>query len=169
MKMHVRDRDLTIERIAREHGISERYAYLILARQGITLGDWIRTQRLEGAAQDLTRTDNPAPSISEIAHNWGFPDQGNFTRAFRRRYGQSPSEYRKVRHPAQQTDTSSATIYPFNASHTTSPVRGREIIGWFQASIDCTPMKSARRWTFRWTSNSRSNSMYRVLSMSQSY
>ncbi len=69
--MHIRDRDLTIDRIAREHGIPERYAYLILARQGITLGDWIRTQRLEGAAYDLTRTDTAAPSISEVARGNG--------------------------------------------------------------------------------------------------
>lgn len=104
MKMHVRDRDLTIERIAREHAISERYAYLILARQGITLGDWIRTQRLQGAAHDLTRSDTPAPSISEIARNWGFPDQGSFTRTFRRHYGQSPSEYRKSQSPHDHVD-----------------------------------------------------------------
>jgi AraC-like DNA-binding protein len=95
IKMHVRDHDLTIERIARDHGISERYAYLILARQGIALGDWIRTQRLEGAARDLTEGTPPAPSISELARTWGFADQGSFTRAFRRHYGQSPTEYRK--------------------------------------------------------------------------
>lgn len=96
IKMHVRDRDLTIERIAREHSISERYAYLILARQGITLGDWIRTQRLEGAAHDLAVTDVAATSIAEIARGWGFPDQANFTRTFRRHFGQSPTEYRKL-------------------------------------------------------------------------
>jgi hypothetical protein len=41
--------------VAHEHGISERYAYLILSRSGITLADWVRTHRLAGAARELTR------------------------------------------------------------------------------------------------------------------
>lgn len=96
VKMHIRDSDLSIARVAREHGISERYAYLILARQGLTFGDWVRAQRLEGAAQDLTRGDIPPPSVAEVAANWGFPDQANFTRAFRRIYAMSPTEYRRA-------------------------------------------------------------------------
>lgn len=95
LKMHIRDPDLTIGRLAREHGISERYAYLILARQGISPGDWVRTQRLAGAARDLMRPATRLPSIAEIASSWGFPDQANFTRAFRRHYGMSPREYRR--------------------------------------------------------------------------
>jgi AraC-like DNA-binding protein len=34
-------------------------------------------------------------SMTEIAYLLGFSDQGNFTRAFRRWYGRSPSEARK--------------------------------------------------------------------------
>lgn len=94
-KMHLKDPELNITRVAREHGISERYAYLILSRSGITLADWLRTQRLEGAARDLARTDQPPDSIATIAHSWAFPDHANFTRAFRRQYGVSPSESRR--------------------------------------------------------------------------
>jgi AraC-like DNA-binding protein len=94
LKMHLRDPDLNISRVAREHGISERYAYLILSRSGITLADWLRTQRLAGAARDLADTTHPQGTI---AYSWGFPDQANFTRAFRRFYGTSPREYRRTR------------------------------------------------------------------------
>jgi hypothetical protein len=38
VKMHLREPDLNIARVAREHGISERYAYLILSKSGISLG-----------------------------------------------------------------------------------------------------------------------------------
>jgi AraC-like DNA-binding protein len=93
--MHIKDPELNITRVAREHGISERYAYLILSRSGISLADWLRTQRLEGAARDLARTDQPRDNIAAIAHSWAFPDQANFTRAFRRQYGVSPSESRR--------------------------------------------------------------------------
>lgn len=89
---HLRDRDLTIAKVARAHNISERYTYLLLARQGITFGEWIRNHRLAGAAQSLR--DHPDTSIGRIADLWAFPDQANFTRAFRRAYGVSPREYR---------------------------------------------------------------------------
>ncbi len=94
--MNLRDPDLTMERVAREHGISQRYAYLILARLGISPGDWVRTERLAGAARDLLRPVVKPPSIAEIASSWGFSDQANFTRAFRRQYGMSPREYRRA-------------------------------------------------------------------------
>jgi len=96
LKMHLRDPDLNIASVAREHGISERYAYLILSRSGITLADWLRTQRLAGAARDLATTTHPHEPIAAIAYSWGFPDQANFTRAFRRVYGISPREYRRT-------------------------------------------------------------------------
>jgi AraC-like DNA-binding protein len=95
LKMHLRDPDLNMTRLAKEHGISERYAYLILSKHGITLGDWVRSQRVEGAARDLIRADGAKRTIAEIAYSWGFPDQANFTRAFRRLFGESPREYRK--------------------------------------------------------------------------
>jgi AraC-like DNA-binding protein len=97
LKMHLRDPDLNIARVAHEHGISERYAYLILSRSGITLADWLRTQRLAGAARDLANTTHPHDTIGAIAYSWGFPDQANFTRAFRKVYGTSPREYRRTR------------------------------------------------------------------------
>jgi AraC-like DNA-binding protein len=97
IKMHLRDPDLNITCVAREHGISERYAYLILSRSGITLADWVRTHRLAGAARDLANTTEPQDTIATIAYSWGFPDQANFTRAFRRVYGISPREYRRTR------------------------------------------------------------------------
>lgn len=97
LKMHLRDPDLTITRLAREHGISERYAYLILSRNGIQLADWLRTERLAGAARDLRTTAEPQQSIAAIASSWGFPDQATFTRAFRRRHGTSPREYRHAK------------------------------------------------------------------------
>ncbi|WP_288049368.1 AraC family transcriptional regulator [Nocardia sp.] len=97
LKMHLRDPELSVARLAREHGISERYVYTILARNGITFADWVRAQRLHGAAADLARTTTPQQSIAAIAHTWGFPDHANFTRAFRRTHGMSPREYRTRR------------------------------------------------------------------------
>ncbi|TCK65737.1 helix-turn-helix transcriptional regulator [Curtobacterium sp. PhB136] len=95
VQVHVVDRDLTIAEVARVHGISERYAYLILQRAGISLADRVRGRRLAGAAEELRRVHERHVTVSEIAHRWGFPDHANFTRAFHRAYGMSPRDYRK--------------------------------------------------------------------------
>jgi AraC-like DNA-binding protein len=94
LKMHFTDPDLTIAKIAREHGISERYAYLVLAKNGITFADWVRTQRVKGAANELSTIGTSASTIADVAYRWGFPDHANFTRAFHRVYGMSPRDYR---------------------------------------------------------------------------
>ncbi len=92
LRTHLRDRDLNIARLATAHGVSERYAYLVLAQRGISLGDWLRSERLSGAAKELL--DAPGTTIADIAAMWAFPDHANFTRAFRRAFGVSPREYR---------------------------------------------------------------------------
>lgn len=92
LRNHLREPDLNIARVAAAHDVSERYAYLVLAQRGISLGDWLRAERVRGAARALVET--PGATISTIAATWAFPDHANFTRAFRRTYGTSPREYR---------------------------------------------------------------------------
>jgi AraC-like DNA-binding protein len=96
VKMHLTDPELSIAMVVHEHGISERYAYLVLSRSGIALADWVRTQRLAGAARELARTADPEQTIAEVAYRWGFADHATFTRAFRRSYGLSPRDYRRT-------------------------------------------------------------------------
>jgi AraC-like DNA-binding protein len=96
VKMHLTDPDLSIAMVAHEHGISERYAYLILSRSGITLADWVRTQRLAGAARELTRVADHDETVADVAYRWGFNDHATFTRAFRKAYGLSPRDYRRT-------------------------------------------------------------------------
>lgn len=47
--------------------------------------------RLDNALLDLTATDM---SISEIAYKWGYSDPANFSRLFKKQFGQPPSELR---------------------------------------------------------------------------
>ena len=112
VKMHLTEPDLNISRVAREHGICERYAYLILSKSGLSLSEWVRGQRLAGAAVELACFEPARESISAIAHRWGFPDHANFTRAFRRVYGMSPRDYRRVRAAADMPTIDAATQQP---------------------------------------------------------
>lgn len=95
LRLHLFDHGLSAARIAHHHGISVRYLYLILARESLALGDWIREQRAHRAAGLLTDSAQDL-SIADIAHRTGYADQAHFSRSFRRWYGTSPREWRRM-------------------------------------------------------------------------
>ncbi|WP_411149251.1 helix-turn-helix domain-containing protein [Streptomyces sp. A30] len=93
---HLAEHDLTAARIARTHHISVRYLYTILARSGITLGDWLRVNRLEQCRKELGHPRTRSLTVAAIAHRWGFTSASHFSRVFKEAYGVSPSEWRKL-------------------------------------------------------------------------
>jgi hypothetical protein len=60
-----------------------------------TPADYVLFKRLERAYAALTGPVQPGQHISSIAFQAGFNDLSYFNRAFRRRYGKSPSDVRK--------------------------------------------------------------------------
>ncbi|SNS94045.1 AraC-like ligand-binding domain-containing protein [Actinacidiphila glaucinigra] len=90
VRLHLAEPDLTAARIAAEHQISVRQLYLTLSRAGITLGDWIRTQRLEECKRELASSAYQLMTIEAIAHRWGFASAPHFSRVFKAAYGVSP-------------------------------------------------------------------------------
>jgi AraC-like DNA-binding protein len=91
---HLREQDLTPQRIAAHHNISLRYLYKLCAGADIRLMDWIIEQRLKGARRDLADPGRNAPTIAAIAYRWGFKDARHFSARFRQSYGLSPREWR---------------------------------------------------------------------------
>lgn len=55
-------------------------------------GSWLIATRLEYAAHLLRSTPDP---VTDVSANSGFGDLSNFTRSFRRRFGTSPTAYRR--------------------------------------------------------------------------
>ena len=96
VRAHLAERDLTAARIAAKHHISVRHLYNILASSGISLGDWVRAQRLEECRKDLAKPGANSVTIAFIGQRWGFPDATNFGRAFKAAYGMSPREWRDL-------------------------------------------------------------------------
>lgn len=73
-------------------GLSTRYLNSLFEAEGLSLMRYVWARRLENCRRDLG-SDACAP-IGEIAYRWGFSDLSHFSRAFRRRFGQSAREAR---------------------------------------------------------------------------
>jgi AraC-like DNA-binding protein len=83
--------------LARRLGYSRSYFDgLFMRTVGESLGGYIRRRRLDWAADELTSGQR---RIIEVALDAGYDSQEAFTRAFERRYGRTPGEYRRVGRP----------------------------------------------------------------------
>lgn len=88
--------ELTIAMIARRMGCSVRYVYRAFEVECLTPSDYIWDLRLRRAATQLREAGGYAGEISEIAFALGFSSSAHFSRAFRNRYGVSPSQWRRA-------------------------------------------------------------------------
>jgi AraC family transcriptional activator of tynA and feaB len=92
----VRDPELSIDKIASALRCSKRYLHMAFAASDQSITDHIWTTRLDGCRGDLARSTDR--SISEIAFAWGFSSSAHFSRAFRKRFGVTPSDFRRSDH-----------------------------------------------------------------------
>ena len=93
-RKHLQDTGLDPDTIAAACGISTRYLHDLFRDTNQTLGQWIRDQRLLACSDALSDPVNNQ-TIAEIAYSWGFADQAQFSRAFKRQFGSTPKEYRE--------------------------------------------------------------------------
>ncbi|MBD3006612.1 helix-turn-helix domain-containing protein [Streptomyces sp. 5-10] len=89
---HLADPELSPRMLARELNVSLRTLQRAFAATGESLTAYIRHRRLEEARLALT-APSARLSVSELAAHWRFADTSHFTRAFKKRYGQTPTEY----------------------------------------------------------------------------
>ena len=88
------DPSLKLSVLARETGGSPNYVHTLFAAEfGCGASQYLQNKRLEAARQML---EAPYLRLSEIAERCGFSDQNYFCRVFRRRFRQSPSDYRRL-------------------------------------------------------------------------
>lgn len=80
--------------IANELGVSRSHlARSFREYHRCTMGDYLRSVRVERARQALSETELP---LASIALDAGFADQSHFTRVFNRIVGLSPAAYRRA-------------------------------------------------------------------------
>ena len=90
---HIREADLSVDRIATAINCSKRYLHLVFNAGEETVSEYVWRQRLEGCRAELS---NPAfrLTLTQMAYAWGFNSSAHFSRAFKERYGVSPSAHR---------------------------------------------------------------------------
>jgi len=91
---HLSEPTLAADEIACAIGISVRHLHRVFAVTGRTLGDCIRSRRLENCRCDLANPRSRERTITEIAFSWGFNDSAHFSHSFRKQFGISPRTFR---------------------------------------------------------------------------
>ena len=95
IESHFEDEKFNIEKLAGELSMSiSQLNRKLNALIDQPAGQLIRSLRLQRAA-DLLKQN--AGSVAEICYKVGFNDQGYFSRSFKKQFGCSPSEYKKVK------------------------------------------------------------------------
>jgi AraC-like DNA-binding protein len=92
---HLADPDLSLEKIARNNGISLRHLHYLFRLTDMSVSEWIWDRRLL-RCHDLLMRPGPRPlSVTEVAYQLGFSSSSHFSTAFRRKFGMSPSDLRR--------------------------------------------------------------------------
>ena len=92
--LHLRDPALSAEQIATALNCSKRHLYNAFADEPHSLASYIQHLRLDACVRSLQLPALAHRPITDIAMHWGFNNLSHFSRVFRERTGQSPSEFR---------------------------------------------------------------------------
>ena len=92
---NLRDPDLDVDMVATRLGLSPRHIHRLFKDEPQHLMHWVWSERLRHCYADLSRESQRNKTVAQIAYNWGFNDSAHFSRAFRHRYGEAPSEVRE--------------------------------------------------------------------------
>jgi AraC-like DNA-binding protein len=90
--------DLSVHGIAARYNVTPRYVQKLFEGSGSTFTRFVSEQRLTAAYKMLTDYARSSLSISTIAYECGFTDLSNFNKAFRRRFGCTPTDVRAGAH-----------------------------------------------------------------------
>ena len=86
--------DVVIADLQRALGVTRNRLFAVFRPDG-GVQSYVMAQRLERARAALADVER-AETVSNVALRLGFGDASHFSRAFRRRYGMTPSDYRKL-------------------------------------------------------------------------
>jgi AraC-like DNA-binding protein len=88
--------DLTLANVAKRQRVTPRYIHMIFELEGISFSEYVLEQRLLKALHLMTDRRFADWKVTALAAEAGFGDLSYFNRTFRRRFGMTPSEARKL-------------------------------------------------------------------------
>jgi AraC-like DNA-binding protein len=91
------DSKLSVSAVAARQGVTPRYVHKLFESEGPTYSACVLEQGLDRVHRLLTDPRFAGHSISTLAFRAGFGDLSYLNRAFRRRYGATPSDIRRSR------------------------------------------------------------------------
>jgi YesN/AraC family two-component response regulator len=90
---HMENPDFNVAGLVDHIGMSQAVLYKkIKSLTGLSIADFVKSQRLKRAAQLLIENNLP---VAEIAYIVGFNDRKYFSKEFRKQFGLAPSDYRQ--------------------------------------------------------------------------
>lgn len=92
--------DLCLADIAAQQGISSSYVRKLFAAEGTRFTAFVLETRLQNVCRMLMDREAGSHSIGAVAMTCGFNDVSYFNRAFRNRFGCTPSDMRCGRAPS---------------------------------------------------------------------
>jgi AraC-like DNA-binding protein len=96
IEMHLSAAGLSLETIAKQHGISVRLLHYLFRQEGTSPADWMWDRRLQRCYDEITSKRSSQRTITEIAYSNGFSSSSHFSNAFKAKFGMSPSEARRT-------------------------------------------------------------------------
>jgi AraC-like DNA-binding protein len=94
LRNRLHEADLSPMAVAAEHGICTRTVHYVFARACTTFVERLMELRLGRAREMLSDAHLFDLPVAEVAVRCGFSDPSHFARRFRRRFGQSPLQFR---------------------------------------------------------------------------
>lgn len=94
IQTRIGDPALCLDDVAAHAQISTSYVRKLFAAEGARFSAYVLKTRLEMVARALTDPATRSDPVSAVASACGFNDVSYFNRAFRKRYGCTPSDWR---------------------------------------------------------------------------
>ena len=97
VRSRVADPDLTPVDIAKQCRLSLSYVHNLFRDERRTLGEFIKTERLQRAQQLLKSPSSPHVTVTDVALECGFSNSSHFSRAFSHAFGLAPRDVLRSR------------------------------------------------------------------------